>query len=135
MYQKLKNLKRKKIWSDFHFSNKYVLNPFLFRATALFLYTLKTLENYRFPNVFFFFFFLGGGGGGRKRRVAWNCLMRLHSRYASPVIAYDGRSVSRNVAILNILVHNVINLLYYIMNSEFMFVYTKINYWRCELMG
>ena len=44
--------------------------------------------------------------------------MRLHWRNAFPIIAYDGRSVSRNVAILNTVVHNVINLLYYIMNTE-----------------
>ena len=39
------------------------------------------------------------------------CLMRLRfERYFS----HDGRSISRNVASLNILVHDVINLLYYI---------------------
>ena len=38
------------------------------------------------------------------------CLMRLHfKRYFS----HHGRSISRNVASLNILVHDVINLLYY----------------------
>ena len=80
-----------------------------------------------------FFFWRGGGGGGggcRKRRVAWNGLMRLHWRNAFPIIAYDGRSISRNVAILNTVVHNVINLLYYIMNTEQtdknIFMYIKI---------
>ena len=43
------------------------------------------------------------------------CLMRLRfERYFSHHRAmYDGRSISRNVASLNILVHDVINLLYY----------------------
>ena len=35
----------------------------------------------------------------------------------------DGRSISRNVASLNILVHDVINLLYYVL---FIFVTKKI---------
>ena len=39
------------------------------------------------------------------------CLMRLGSRDTSPLD--DGRSISQNVALLNILVHDVINLLYY----------------------
>ena len=41
------------------------------------------------------------------------CLMRLRfERYFSHHRVYDGRSISRNVASLNILVHDVINLLY-----------------------
>ena len=40
------------------------------------------------------------------------CLMRLRfERYFSHHRANDGRSISRNVASLNILVHDVINLL------------------------
>ena len=42
------------------------------------------------------------------------CLMRLRfERYFSHHQPDDGRSISRNVASLNILVHDVINLLYY----------------------
>ena len=42
------------------------------------------------------------------------CLMRLRfERYFSHHRADDGRSISRSVASLNILVHDVINLLYY----------------------
>ena len=41
------------------------------------------------------------------------CLMRLcFERYFSHLWPDDGRSVSRNVALLNILVHDIINLLY-----------------------
>ena len=42
------------------------------------------------------------------------CLMRLHfERYFSHRQPDDGRSIFRNVASLNILVRDVINLLYY----------------------
>ena len=52
------------------------------------------------------------------------CLMRLRfERYFSHHRPDDGRSISRNVASLNILVHDVINLLYYnfIYNLQFGF--------------
>ena len=56
------------------------------------------------------------------------CLMRLRfERYFSHQWPDDGRSISRNVASLNILVHDVINLLYYEhwTESKNIFTYSK----------
>ena len=47
----------------------------------------------------------------------FNETIRL-KRYFSHHRPNDGRSISRNVASLNILVHDVINLFYCIMNTE-----------------
>ena len=58
------------------------------------------------------------------------CLMRLRfERYFS----HDGRSISRNIASLNILVHDVINLLYYehwTDKRKYFYVYG----WNCKIL-
>ena len=50
------------------------------------------------------------------------------SRDTSPIMGPDdGRSISRNVAHLNILVHDMINLLYYNLRSQTDFAGTNVN--------
>ena len=68
------------------------------------------------------------------------CLMRRRfERYFSRYRAHDGRSISRNVASLNILVHDVINLLYYKTSpsytSQASNLLCKLNNWLEALFG